>query len=131
MTIEMTPPSVLSSPQRRCRVLLMLALPWHTVTTEIIRAMNGVDEEVTRQDIAETDHEIQRFHRLTITSRQDGSYRIEGTALDQRLCLLQWLRRGLRLCPHFITQQYAPALKAALKQQGLPARCMTTPICAR
>ncbi|AUU92326.1 MULTISPECIES: stationary phase inducible protein CsiE [Enterobacteriaceae] len=119
MTIEMTPPSVLSSPQRRCQVLLMLALPGHTVTTEIIRAMNGVDEEVTRQDIAETDHEIQRFHRLTITSRQDGSYRIEGTALDQRLCLLQWLRRGLRLCPHFITQQYAPALKAALKQQGV------------
>jgi hypothetical protein len=28
--------------------------------------MNGVDEEVTRQDIAETDHEIQRYHRLIL-----------------------------------------------------------------
>lgn len=119
MTIVMTPPSVLSSPQRRCQVLLLLALPGQSVTTEIIRAMNGVDEEVARQDIADTGHEIQRYHRLTIASQQDGSYRIEGTTLDQRLCLLHWLRRGLRLCPQFIAQHYAPGLKAALKQQGV------------
>lgn len=119
MTIVMTSPSVLSSPQRRCQVLLMLALPGQTVTTEIIRAMNGVDEEVARQDIADTDLEIQRYHRLTITSQQDGSYRIEGTTLDQRLCLLQWLRRGLRLCPQFISQHYTPALKTALRQRGI------------
>ena len=119
MTIVMTPPSVLSSPQRRCQVLLMLALPGQTVTTESIRAINGVDEEVARQDIADTDHEIRRYHRLTIASLADGSYRIEGTHLDQRLCQLQWLRRGLRLCPHFISQHYAPTLKSALKQRGV------------
>lgn len=119
MTIVMTPPSVLSSPQRRCQVLLMLALPGQTVTTEIIRTINGVDEEIARQDITDTHHEIQRYHRLTIASQQDGSYRIEGTSLDQRLCQLQWLRRGLRLCPHFITEHYIPALKSALKQRGV------------
>ncbi len=119
MTIVMTPPSVLSSPQRRCQVLLMLALPGQTVTTEIIRTINGVDEEIARQDITDTHHEIQRYHRLTIASQQDGSYRIEGTSLDQRLCQLQWLRRGLRLCPRFITEHYIPALKSALKQRGV------------
>ncbi len=119
MTIVMTPPSVLSSPQRRCQVLLMLALPGQTVTTENIRAMNGVDDAVARQDIADTDLEIQRYHQLSIASQQDGSYRIEGTTLNKRLCQLHWLRRGLRLCPQFITQHYAPALKTALKQQGI------------
>ena len=90
MTIEMTPPSVLSSPQRRCQVLLMLALPGHTVTTEIIRAMNGVDEEVTRQDIA------------------------EGGAYVPILSLSSMRQRS----------------KPPLNNRGLPARCMTTPICA-
>lgn len=119
MTIVMTPPSALSSPQRRCQVLLMLALPGQIVTMENISAMNGVDVTVARQDIAETDSEIQRYHRLSIVLQHNGSYRIEGASLDQRLCLLHWLRRALRLCPQFITQQFTPALKTALKQQGI------------
>ncbi|QOV62913.1 stationary phase inducible protein CsiE [Kosakonia pseudosacchari] len=119
MTIVMTPPSALSSPQRRCQVLLMLALPGQHVTMEHISAMNGVDDAVARLDIAETESEIQRYHRLSIVPHPNGGFRIEGAPLDQRLCLLHWLRRALRLCPQFITQQFTPALKTALKQQGI------------
>lgn len=119
MTIVLTPPSALSSPQRRCQVLLLLALPGQDVTMEHISAMNGVDDDVARQDIAETESEIQRYHRLSIVPQHNGCYRIEGTALDQRLCLLHWLRRALRLCPQFITQHFTPTLKTSLKQHRI------------
>lgn len=112
-------PSVLSSSQRRCQVLLMLYLPDAAVTAQSIIATNGVDDAMARQDIAETRDEIQRYHRLDIVTHHDGSYRIEGSVLNQRLCLLHWLRRALRLCPHFVSQQFTPALKTALKQQGI------------
>ncbi|WP_449544749.1 stationary phase inducible protein CsiE [Lelliottia amnigena] len=112
-------PSVLSSSQRRCQVLLMLYLPDFAVTPQSIVGINGVDDDIARQDIAKTRDEIQRYHRLDIATHQDGSYRLEGTTLDQRLCLLHWLRRALRLCPHFITQQFTPALKTQLKQLGI------------
>ena len=112
-------PSLLSSPQRRCQVLLMLYLPGHTITSALISEINGVDDAVARQDIAETGTEIQRYHQLSIAMQQDGSYRIEGTPLDRRLCLMHWLRRALRLCPQFISHQFTPALKTQLKQQGL------------
>ncbi|WP_039055905.1 stationary phase inducible protein CsiE [Enterobacter sp. Bisph1] len=119
MTIVMTPPSVLSSPQRRCQVLLMLAVPGQQVTMEHISTINGVDEALARQDIAEMESEIQRYHRLSIIVHPNGSLRIEGASLDQRLCLLHWLRRALRLCPQFITHHFTPTLKTALKQQGI------------
>ena len=112
-------PSVLSSSQRRCQVLLMLYLPDAAVTAQSIIAANGVDDAMARQDIAETRDEIQRYHRLDIVTHHDGCYRIEGTALNQRLCLLHWLRRALRLCPQFVSHQFTPALKTALKQLGI------------
>ena len=71
-------PSVLSSSQRRCQVLLMLYLPAAAVTAQSIIAANGVDDVMARQDIAETRDEIQRYHRLDIVPHQDGCYRIEG-----------------------------------------------------
>lgn len=49
----------------------------------------------------------------------DGSYRVEGTVLNQRLCLFHWLRRGFRLCPSFITSHFTPALKSELKRRGI------------
>jgi len=116
-TLEM--PSVLSSSQRRCQVLLMLYLPDFIATEQRIGEINGVDGIIARQDIAETRDEIQRYHRLDIATHHDGSYRIEGTTLDQRLCLLHWLRRAQRLCPHFVAQQFTPSLKTALKQCGI------------
>lgn len=86
----------------------MLYLPDAAVTAESIIAANGVDDAMARQDIAETRDEIQRYHRLDIVTHHDGSYRIEGTALNQRLCLLHWLRRALRLCPQFVSHQFTP-----------------------
>lgn len=112
-------PSVLSSPQRCCQLLLMFYLPGHTITPELLSRLNGVDDPIARQDIADTSQQIQRHHRLNIITEQDGSYRIEGTALDRRLCLFTWLRRGLRLCPQFIQQRFTPALKVDLRDRGI------------
>ncbi|KZR54070.1 hypothetical protein A3N69_11510 [Klebsiella aerogenes] len=118
MMTVIEPPSALSSPQRRSQVLLMFYLPGQSVTPQQLVRLNQVDEATAQQDIAETGREIQRYHRLTLASQMDGSYRIEGAALDQRLCLLHALRRGLRLCPHFVHHHFTPALKTQLKQQG-------------
>lgn len=119
MTLLTPPPSVLSSSQRRCHLLLMLYLPQQIVTSELISDLNDVSQMQTLQDIADTDHEIQNYHRLTLTQQQDGSYQIEGTVLDRRLCLLHWLRRSLRLCPQFVQHHFSPAMKAQLTQLGL------------
>ena len=119
MMTVIEPPSALSSPQRRNQVLLMFYLPGQPVTPERLSAINLVDEATARQDIAETGREIQRYHRLALASQVDGSYRIEGAAIDQRLCLLHGLRRALRLCPHFISHHFTPALKTQLKLQGV------------
>ncbi|WP_330983056.1 MULTISPECIES: stationary phase inducible protein CsiE [Enterobacterales] len=118
MTVQELP-SVLSSPQRRCQIMLMLYLPGQSVTPEAISRVNRVDDTVARDDIAEIRHVIQRYHRLNIVTLADGSYRIEGTTLDQRLCLIHWLRRALRLCPSFISGQFTPWLKTQLKQSGI------------
>ncbi|CBG89230.1 stationary phase inducible protein CsiE [Citrobacter rodentium] len=119
MMSTLAPPSVLSAPQRRCQILLTLFQPGQIATAETFSALNGVDETLAREDITETEREIQRYHRLNIISAPDGCYRIEGTALNQRLCLLHWLRRGLRLCPNFISRHFTPALKGELKQRGI------------
>lgn len=119
MMTVIEPPSALSSPQRRSQVLLMLYLPGQSVTPEQLSHINQVDEATARQDITETEREIQRYHRLTLSSQVDGSYRIEGAVIDQRLCLLHGLRRALRLCPHFIAHHFTPALKTQLKRQGI------------
>ncbi|MEX7647058.1 stationary phase inducible protein CsiE [Klebsiella pneumoniae] len=119
MMTVIEPPSALSSPQRRSQVLLMFYLPGQSVTTERLGRINLVDETTARQDIEETGREIQRYHRLTLQSQVDGSYRIEGAALDKRLCLLHALRRGLRLCPQFVNHHFTPALKTQLKQEGI------------
>ncbi len=111
MMTTLAPPSVLSAPQRRCQVLLTLFQPGQIATAEMFSALNGVDDTVAREDIVETGLEIQRYHRLSISTGPNGCYRIEGTALNQRLCLLHWLRRGLRLCPAFINQHFAPPSK--------------------
>lgn len=84
-----------------------------------IGEINGVDDTIARQDIAEMRTEIQRYHQLDIATQHDGCYLLEGSHLNQRLCLLHWLRRALRLCPHFIAQQFTPSLKIALKQLGI------------
>lgn len=93
MMTVIEPPSALPV-HSAVAVLLMFYLPGQSVTTERLGRINLVDETTARQDIEETGREIQRYHRLTLQSQVDGSYRIEGAALDQRLCLLHALRRG-------------------------------------
>lgn len=119
MTQICPPPSVLSGPQRRCHLLLTLCLPGQDVTPEYISRLNGVDDALSRQDIADAAQALRRYHRLKLLTQPDGSYTIEGSALDRRLCLMYWLRRSLRLCPHYVHQQFTPALKTALKQPGI------------
>ena len=119
MMSTLAPPSVLSAPQRRCQVLLTLFLPGQIATAQTFSRLNGVDDATVEEDIIGAGLEIQRYHRLAITTALNGGYTIEGTPLNQRLCLLQWLRRGLRICPTFIAQHFTPALKMALKQQGI------------
>ncbi|MCU6683373.1 stationary phase inducible protein CsiE [Leclercia sp. H6W5] len=116
-TLEM--PSALSSSQRRCQVLLMLYVPGFRANLQRIGEINGVDDALCRQDIDEMRMEIQRYHQLDIATQHDGCYLLEGNHLNQRLCLLHWLRRALRLCPHFVAQQFTPSLKIALKQLGI------------
>lgn len=117
-------PSVLSSSQRRCRAFDALPARCCRHRTEHNRCQ-WRGRRPARQDIAETRDEIQRYHRLDIVTHHDGCYRIEGSALNQRLCLLHWLRRALRLCPHFVAQQFTPALKPRSNSTALPARFMT------
>ncbi len=95
MMPTLAPPSVLSAPQRRCQILLTLFQPGLTATMATFSELNGVDDDIASLDISETGREILRYHQLTLTTGYDGSYRVEGTVLNQRLCLFHWLRRGI------------------------------------
>ncbi|WP_049688167.1 stationary phase inducible protein CsiE [Yersinia aldovae] len=104
----------LSGQQRRCHMVLMLFMPASVVQLDTISQLNGVDLTTTRQDIAEVASEIQRFYHLQLNANPDDICLIYGSRLDKRLCLIHWLRRGLRYCPHFIENHFAPCLYQAL-----------------
>ncbi|QHM74552.1 hypothetical protein C7M52_00488 [Mixta theicola] len=108
-----------SRSQRRCHLLLMLYLPDPLLTLDSLCRLNGVDLALARQDIAEVDEEIQRYHRLGIHQRQDGSLLLQGDELDRRLCLLHWLRRALRVSPVFIENTFTPALRQHLQTRRI------------
>ncbi|CNI39478.1 stationary phase inducible protein CsiE [Yersinia frederiksenii] len=104
----------LSGQQRRCHMLLMLFMPARTVQLDTISQLNGVGLPTTRQDIAEVANEIQRFYHLQLSANADDPCLIHGSRLDKRLCLIHWLRRGLRYCPEFVECHFAPSLYDAL-----------------
>ncbi|MGP6378814.1 stationary phase inducible protein CsiE [Yersinia bercovieri] len=104
----------LSGQQRRCHMVLMMFMPAHRVNLDTISQLNGVGLPTTRQDIAEVANEIQRFYHLQLSANSDDSFLIYGRRLDKRLCLIHWLRRGLRYCPHFVENQFIPSLYEAL-----------------
>lgn len=108
-------PSVFTSSQRHCHLLLLLYIPEAVVTLDTLCQLNRVSHAIARQDIAEVSSEIQRYHRLRLIQDAEASYRIDGAELDQRLCLLHWLRRSLRLSPDFVQNQFASAVKQQLK----------------
>ncbi|MFH8132861.1 stationary phase inducible protein CsiE [Pantoea osteomyelitidis] len=104
-----------SRSQRRCHLLLLLFLPAPALTLDKLCQINGVEPAVARQDIADVGDEIQRYHQLELHQMVDGSFRIHGTELDRRLCLLHWLRRSLRLSEDFVCRHFTPALRQRLK----------------
>ncbi|CNL63418.1 stationary phase inducible protein CsiE [Yersinia aleksiciae] len=104
----------LSAQQRRCHMVLMMFMPANKVQLETISQLNGVGLPTTRQDIAEVANEIQRFYHLQLSTNGDDNFLIQGSRLDKRLCLIHWLRRGLRYCPHFVENQFIPSLYQAL-----------------
>ncbi|MEW5288315.1 stationary phase inducible protein CsiE [Erwinia papayae] len=118
MSLSPQNPSAFSRSQRHCHLLLLLYLPDTTVTLASLCQLNQVEQSVTRQDIAEVAAEIQRYHRLVLDQDTRGDYRIDGKELDQRLCLLHWLRRAIRQSPDFIQHYFAPGVKRQLKRQG-------------
>lgn len=101
--------------QRQCHLLLLLFLPTPALTLEKVCQLNGVDPAVARQDIADVGLEIQRYHQLELHQMVDGSFRLHGTELDRRLCLLHNLRRSLRLSTDFVCEQFAAPLRQRLK----------------
>lgn len=104
----------LSGQQRRCHTLLILFMSARQVPLNTISQFNKVELATARQDIAEVSSEIQRFYHLELNVCTDGNCQIRGSQLDKRLCLIHWLRRGLRHCPHFIENHFAPCLYQAL-----------------
>ncbi len=123
MSLDTSSVPELSGQQRRCHLLLMLYAPVPAVQLETISQINGVDLPMTRQDIAEVASEIQRFHHLEISGSPSDGYQILGSALNQRLCLLQWLRRTLRCSPEFVERHFGPQYQQAmqLQREQLPA----------
>lgn len=115
MSSASLPAPLFSRSQRRCHLLLLLFLPAPALTLDKLCQINGVEPAVARQDIADVGEEIQRYHQLELHQMVDGSFRIHGTELDRRLCLLHWLRRSLRLSEDFVCQHFAPALRQRLK----------------
>ncbi|MDN0087568.1 stationary phase inducible protein CsiE [Yersinia nurmii] len=118
MSLDTTPVPELSGQQRRCHALLLLFTPTLPVKLETISQLNGVGLPTTRQDIAEVANEIQRFYHLDIRTNPAEDCQLQGTLLNKRLCLIHWLRRGLRYCPEFIDNNFVPALHQALQWQG-------------
>lgn len=117
MTSEYSPEtSVFSRQQRRCHLTLMLFLPETAVTLDTYCQLNGVEDAVARQDIAELTQEIQRYHQLIIEQDQQGALRLSGAQLNQRLCLLHGLRRALRLSPDFVCHYFTPKIKHRLQR---------------
>ncbi|MEL5475603.1 MULTISPECIES: stationary phase inducible protein CsiE [Serratia] len=114
MSLDTSPVPELSGQQRRCHLLLMLYTPEPELQLETLSRINGVAPPITRQDIAEVASEIQRFHHLEIAVDPDHGYQLRGSALDQRLCLIHWLRRALRCSPQFVESDFAPRLRQAL-----------------
>lgn len=115
MSLETSSVPEFSGQQRRCHLLLMLYAPVPAVQLETIGQINGVDLPITRQDIAEVANEIQHFHHLEIAGNPNEGYQILGSALNLRLCLLQWLRRTLRCSPEFVEQHFGPQFQQAMQ----------------
>lgn len=117
MSLETFPVIKLSNQQRQCRALLMLFSPKSAVPLETISQFNGVASTISRQDIADIANDIKLYH-LDICIHANNRCQLEGKLLDKRLCLIHWLRRGLRYCPEFIDNYFSVYLYQALSLES-------------
>ncbi len=100
----------LSAQQRRCHLMLLLFTPSAPVGLCALSRINRVSPDVSRQDVADVNHEIAHFHALHITSPTPDEYQLEGSLYDRRQCLIHWLRRALRLTPNGVETLFIPRL---------------------
>ena len=116
MSLDTSSVPELSAQQRRCNLLLMLYAPLPAVQLEKVSQINGVDLKTTQQDVAQLSLDIQRLHQLEIVTSHDHHCRLQGGLLNQRLCLIQYLRRAIRSNPNFIHQHFTPLFTRHLAQ---------------
>lgn len=114
MSLDTSPVPELSAQQRRCNLLLMLYPPFTAIQVEKIGQINGVDLATTQEDLAHLSTEVQRLHRLEIIVNDKQIYQLQGDLLDQRICLINNLRRAIRTSPEFIREHFTPLLAEAL-----------------
>lgn len=99
---------VLSGPQRRSHLLLMLFAPLPSLSLDALSRYNDIDLPTTRRDLIHIERDLRRIYHLTLIAEHNGGYRIEGNTLNKRLCLIEGMRRALRLCPEKVTRYYVP-----------------------
>lgn len=116
MSLDTSSVPELSAQQRRCNLLLMLYSPSKTVQLEKVGEINGVDLPTTQKDLAQLAADIQRLHRLEIATTCEHSLALQGAVLDQRICLINGLRRAIRSSPDFLHHHFTPHLEQHLSQ---------------
>jgi len=117
MSQAVPPVLELSSQQRRCNLLLWLYTrslytPLSLQQSAGFEQIKGIDISKADGDLAQVRREIHKLHHLEI----DALFHVQGTSLDQRLCLLQALRRGLRSSPDFVDEYFKPWLDKQIAQ---------------
>ncbi|MEG3134016.1 stationary phase inducible protein CsiE [Rouxiella sp. T17] len=116
MSLDTSSVPELSAQQRRCNLLLMLYSPSKTLQLEKVGEINGVDLPTTQKDLAHLAAEIQRLHRLEIATTREQAFELQGAVLDQRICLINGLRRAIRSSPDFLHHHFMPHLEQKLSQ---------------
>ena len=108
MGLHSPPVPALSGPQRRSHLLLMLFAPLPSLSLVSLSRYNSEDLPTTRRDLVHIESEIRRIYHLSLIAQHDGNYRIEGNILNKRLCLIEGMRRALRLCPDRVNRYFLP-----------------------
>ncbi|TCL06939.1 stationary phase inducible protein CsiE [Sodalis ligni] len=108
MSLPTPPVPALSGSQRRSHLLLMLFAPLPSLSLVSLSRYNGEDLPTTRRDLVHIESEMRRIYHLSLVVGHDGNYRIEGNVLNKRLCLIEGMRRTLRLCPDKVNRYFLP-----------------------
>ncbi|TCV92221.1 PRD domain-containing protein [Biostraticola tofi] len=116
MSLPSSGESTLSGPQRRSLLLVMLFAPSHPLSLETLAAATRASLEDTLRDIGCLKDELNHIHRLHLVSDSDSRYYLKGTVLNKRICLIEGMRRAIRLCPEKITDEFTGWLENSLQR---------------